>query len=247
MKKFLALILIGFGLTTNLVFGAIAFDAATNSGFTSGTTHTFAHTNGSGANRILFVCAVQNDQTKQVTGITYAGAAMTFVASTTDSAVGGRLIYLFQKVAPATGANNVVITANGSTAIGGIASSYTGVDQSSPIDVSTTQKVSASPVTTSVTTTVNNDWAILCSAMNATVQFAASTNSTARANNTTFLDNDIFDNNTAISTGAYSMTITNASVNGTSPAITIMAAFKPVQTTNNAKASLGFFRKFNKK
>lgn len=217
---------------------AIALDNTSNSGFTSGTSHTFSHTINSATNNLILAGAVQNDQARTVSGITYNGGAMNFVATKSDAKAGGRLIYLYQLAGVATGAHNIVITADGTTAIGGIGLSYTGIDQTTPVEVSSTAIFTATPCQSSLTTITANDWAILLTAMNATVQFTAGANSTARTNNTTFLDTDFFDNNADIvSPGVYGMEVNNATVSAVSPAITVMAALKP----SGAVASASYF------
>lgn len=205
---------------------AIAYDTSTNGNFVSGTTRTFSHTC-TGSDLILFVEAVINTSTDLITGVTYNGVSMTRIQTVSPNA--NRRLYLYYLIAPATGANNVVITASSSTAIGGNAASYTGVAQSGTIiDVSTTATDTSSPVDTTVTTTIDDCWTILCTTTDSTTAFTASTNSTLRTSNTTYVDVRIFDNNGAINpAGSYTMTVTNTNVNGSSPASTIMAAFAP--------------------
>lgn len=205
---------------------AIAFDASTDGNFTSGTSRTFSHTC-TGSDRILFVQAIINTSSDLVTGVTYNGVSMTQVTTTSPNA--NRRIYLYYLVGPNTGANNVVITTSASTAIGGNAASYTGVAQSGTIiDVSTTATDTSSPIDTTLTTTVDNCWAILLTTTDTTTAFTASTNSTFRRANTTYVDARIFDSNGAVTpAGSFTMTVTNTNVNGTSPAGTIMAAFAP--------------------
>jgi hypothetical protein len=206
---------------------AIAFDASTDGNFTSGTSRTFSHTC-TGSDRILFVQAIINTNSDIVTGVTYNGVSMTQVATVSPNA--NRRIYLYYLIGPNTGANNVVITTSVSAAIGGNAASYTGVAQSGTIiDVSTTATDTSSPVDTTLTTTVDNCWAILLTTTDSTTAFTASTNSTFRRANTTYVDGRIFDSNAAVTpAGSFTMTVTNTNVNGTSPAGTIMAAFAPV-------------------
>jgi hypothetical protein len=203
---------------------AIAFDASTNGNFVSGTTRTFSHTC-TGSDRILFVEAVINEATDKITGVTYSGVSMTRIATVNPTA--NRRLYLYYLIAPATGANNVVITASSSTAIGGNAASYTGVAQSGTIiDVSTTATDTTSPIATSLTTTIDNTWTILCTTQDTTTVFSASTGSTFRVQNTTYADVSIFDSNGAITpAGSTTMTVTNGTM---TTAGTIMAAFAPV-------------------
>lgn len=206
---------------------SIAFGSSSTSSFTSGTSHTFSHST-SGSNRILFVIACTNVGSDVVTGVTYAGVSMSFVVKRVDSS-NNRYLYIYQLVAPATGSNNVVISTSSSVAITGVASSYTGASQTSPIDASTSGSFTSSPETTTLTTTTNNCWAILASADASSVACSASTNSTYRTASTGFPDVVLFDSNSAITpAGSFSMTITGGSPSVSFPVITVMAAFKPV-------------------
>ncbi len=137
----------------------IAYDASATSS-TTGTSLTFAHTC-SGANRILFVAVTTNtaDNVDYITGVTYNGVAMTQVDSFRSQGLGGHELYML--VNPASGANNVVVSASGSVAIYAAASSYTGALQTG--QPNTNNGNASDPATTStvsVTTTVDNCWLI---------------------------------------------------------------------------------------
>lgn len=109
---------------------------------------TFAFESGSGSNRLILVGIYQADGTSDlVSGVTYAGVAMTRIATTTSSSV---RIYLYYLVAPATGSNNVVVSTS-SVNSAFLAVSYAGVHQSAPIHYSTT--ASSSTLTGSVSIT----------------------------------------------------------------------------------------------
>lgn len=219
---------------------AIAYDTFTNGSFTSGTSRTFAHTC-TGSDRILFVETVINTSTDLVTGVTYNGVSMTRIQTVSPTA--NRRLYLYYLIAPATGSNNVVISASSSTFIGGNASSYTGVAQSGTIiDVSTTVTDTSSPIDTTLTTTVDNCWTILCGTMDGTVAFTASTGSTLRGGNGLYSDVQIFDSNgPKTPAGSTTMTVTNASVSGSVPAGMIMAAFAPAVAPVSGGGILAYF------
>jgi hypothetical protein len=108
---------------------AVAFDAASSSN-TGGSSLTFSHTC-SGSDRLLIV-GVSVDSGHTVSGVTYAGAAMTQIGTAT---AGNVRAYLFSKVAPATGANNVVVSlaGGGSSETSAGAISFTGVSQANPL------------------------------------------------------------------------------------------------------------------
>ena len=86
-----------------------------------------------GSDRLLLVTVMLEVNSRSVSGITYNGVALTKLGDVTFSPgpdMRGEIWYL---VAPATGANNVVISIAGGTATfsGGI-HSFTGVDQTTP-------------------------------------------------------------------------------------------------------------------
>jgi hypothetical protein len=132
------------------------FDAATVDEDTNATTITQAHTCSTKPNRLLLVVAHSNDTASHThNGVTYDGVAMTQVGSTITGA--NRQISLWKLVAPATGANNVVVTfsiAIDETAVHII--SYYGVDQTTPVGavVATSLTGTQSDLDVNVTTIV---------------------------------------------------------------------------------------------
>lgn len=120
---------------------AIALDAATSSSSTASSTLTFSHTV-AGSDRVLMVgvswqTGAVNNAT--VTGVTYNGVAMTLVDEQAPPDPFNQTLgaSLWRLVAPATGTHNVVITiSNTSDVILGGATSWTGVDQTTPLGTS---------------------------------------------------------------------------------------------------------------
>lgn len=110
---------------------AIAFDATTtgNKG-SAGSSLTYSHTC-TGSNLVLLVGV--ESRNNDVTGVTYATVAMTQIGSAQVSADGLTTNTVWQLAAPATGANNVVVSITGTNHIASVASSYTGVDQTTPV------------------------------------------------------------------------------------------------------------------
>lgn len=139
---------------------AIAFDASAVSTQTATTSLTFSHTC-SGASRVLLVgLTVEDGDT--VTGVTYNGIAMTQLRKQARGD-GSNFIYVYGLIAPATSANNVVISSSVSTTIKAISLSYTGVKQSGLPDASASQAVnnsSTASTTANITTVANNSWAV---------------------------------------------------------------------------------------
>lgn len=146
-----------------------ATDGGNNAG--SGTTRTYSVTVSSGSNRILLVGVVGDvlAGADDVTGVTYAGVSMTFINKTDD---GNRRQYLYYLLNPTSGANNVVVTASTSHWLMSGAIEYTGVQG---IDVTATNKATgASSITSTVTTTTNNNWNVIFSQNQGSVQNAGS-------------------------------------------------------------------------
>jgi len=137
---------------------AIAFDAASHSRATGAAALTFAHTC-SGTFRGLFVGVIGDTTSDLVTGVTYNGVAMTQVNKV--KATGGRWNYLYYLAGPATGANNVVISASTSMYIEGNAASYTGVLQTGQPEANATgSNASAATLGVAVTTLTDNAWVV---------------------------------------------------------------------------------------
>ena len=128
--KFLSVTLLIL-LLAGRAFAVVARDAVTSGTKTAtGTTLTVSHTVTTGSNLAIVVLCNINSATVTLTA-TYAGAAMTAVR---DDASGSSSIrnYIFRKLAPATGANDWVVTQSAGTAMTCWAISFTGVHQTTP-------------------------------------------------------------------------------------------------------------------
>lgn len=124
-------------LITTTSWGAVAFDAVSNSTCIDCSSLTFSHTTSTGSNRAIAVgaCATGPSGTTQpaVTSVTYAGVSLTS-KRTEGTTYHCDLWSLPDGTQPATGANNVVITLAGTTTglnnrLRGAAVTFTGVDQ----------------------------------------------------------------------------------------------------------------------
>jgi hypothetical protein len=141
---------------------AIALDATSSSANQTGSSVTFSHTC-TGSNRILIVGVAIADNSDTVTGVTYNSVALTSIASA-DNFNGSRNVTLWYLIAPATGANNIVVTLSGTPAaffsVG--AASYTGVKQSGQPDAFGSYSGTSSTVdyTKSITTVADNCWLV---------------------------------------------------------------------------------------
>lgn len=116
------------------------------------TSLTFAYDTGSDPDRVLLVVANFDGAAPT---ITYAGDSMT--ANTNAGANGGNLI-IFEKVDPASGSNNIVVTGGaGSTWLHVVAVSYDGADDAKSLSNATDTDAD---ITGTVTTTADNSYVL---------------------------------------------------------------------------------------
>lgn len=158
----------------------------------------------SGSDRQLRVGALTTAGT--ITGVTYNGVSTTQIGTTAADA--GVTIYTFGLIAPATGANNVVISCSTSATLVSHAASWTGAHQTTLTDATNTQTGSGN-FTHSVTTSADNCWTVLY-CRNGITNMAAGTATTARSSAD---DNMWFDSNAA-KTPAGSVTLAVNGVTG---------------------------------
>lgn len=134
---------------------AIAFDAASSGQSESGSSLTFSHTC-TGSNLLLLVGVASNSTNgTDVSGVTYNGVAMTLIGT---KASADNETYLFRLVAPAAGANNVVVSFTEDRIIRAGAVSVTGVNQATPIGATGNASGSGTDITVDVTTDTANSW-----------------------------------------------------------------------------------------
>lgn len=169
---------------------ALAFDAASGIGTATATSITLAHTT-TGANRYLvsFVSAGSDI----VTGVTYDSVAMTQAKKQTHTAT-GRMLYAYVLHNPNTGGSlNIVASASGSTDLRITGASYTGAQQTTPVDASASAYNADDPFNLSITTIADNCWLIATHEGDA-ANPTALVNATAR-NGTGFADTAVVDSN----------------------------------------------------
>lgn len=211
----------------NLSYGSIAFDALSGPASITSTTLTFAHTT-TGSDRILFVQGHDRvGATSQVTGVTYDGVPMIKGAQVQNT--GDRWITMWWVIAPATGTNDIVVTASVSQPLAFSGISYTGVDQNNPIDGNDSSiVVSTDIISTDITTTTDNDWALMFGKDNAGSRtYTSSTGDTFRFN-TQGSGQVLLDTGAAITpAGLNTMTIDAGASAGAIAAISM--AFREVQ------------------
>ena len=128
---------------------AITQDAVSSASTTAAASLTFAHTVSSGSDRLLLVEVVINKSGTTVSSVTYGGAALTKVGSAVNAMMDTELWYL---TAPTAGTANVVVTASGGNpGITAGATSFLGVDQTTPLGTAVTANGKKNPPSPSVT------------------------------------------------------------------------------------------------
>lgn len=181
---------------------ALAFDVNSGSSTGAGTSLTWSHTT-TGSNLVLVVGILTADNnTDFITGVTYNSVALTRINTAITN--NNRRNYLYILGNASSGANNIVISASGSTSIYASACSYTG-GASSPLDANNTGTTSGTSLTTSLTTVADNCW--LVGFVYAELTVSAGANTTMRGG--PFNNTQMFDSNGAKTPpGSYSL-ITN--------------------------------------
>ena len=164
--------------------------------------------------------------TYSITGITYNAVSMTLVNSARAPA--NRKFGQWFLLGPATGSNNVVVTAS----IAGIlacSGSYNNVKQTGQPDASTTDTSSlTTSIETSITTVADNCWAIhTCHAATSGQAPTAGAGAFVRSN--VLSDADLFDSNSDITpAGSYSMTVQTVA---NSNWAVVIGSYAPAQAT----------------
>lgn len=182
---------------------AIALDTSTKSGSAGATSLTWAHTC-TGSNLVLIVVAAESNGT--VPTATYNAVSMTSIGGTTQD---GGVMRTFYLIAPATGANNVVVTWSTGGAKAAAAASYTGCDQVSQPDSSNTGTSINNALTVSTTVVVSNSWLVGGFAVTSPQTFSAGASTTLRQNQS----NDpataaLMDSNGTVDSGSRSLAVT---------------------------------------
>ncbi len=207
---------------------AIAYDnssQATSGGGASSLT--YSHTVGTGDDRILFVYTVNHHTLGSITGVTYGGVAMTLIVS--DDATANHGQEMWYLVAPATGANNVVVSkSDGSGWIDSTAASYEGASQTGVPDAYVVpSEATTTSYARSLTTVADNTWITwgMCAFSGATLT-AGSNTIVRKQQQAGYFSGMAYCDTNADQTpaGSKTMTVTSTSQGFCS----IMASFAPV-------------------
>jgi hypothetical protein len=183
---------------------------------------------GSGSNRLLVMSMITVEDT--IDAVDFNATPMTFLAKVRSPS--DLYVQIWYQVAPAVG-NHVVYARNvgGATQTACImgAVSYTGVDQTDPIDVSgTNTAASVTSITSSVTTVTDNVWTIIAARNNGGPQSPGTGSTNIGLEQDTY-GYTMYDSNGALTPpGSKSMQITfPGTVTATG---TVMAAICPATT-----------------
>jgi len=125
---------------------------------TTGGAYTRSYTVTSSSDRSLKVGFFADQNTDSVTGVTYAGSAMTLIDKT--FVPGERYSYLYVQLAPATGANNVVISVSPNCAVQAFAADYAGVSQTGMPDAFGNNQTTATSISKAITVVASNCWIV---------------------------------------------------------------------------------------
>ena len=174
---------------------AITYDTTSTAiNATDPTSLTWSHTTTTASNRILIVGTSTESDTgghtaQTVSGITYNGVALTKVRSDYITDNGTELWYL---VAPATGANNIVVTMTAVVdGLFGAGFTFSGVDQANPIDANAGTTTTGTSISQALTTVATDAMIVnIVHHYNSAVVLTADANQTERFNTPTTGDND---------------------------------------------------------
>lgn len=206
---------------------AIALDASSGSFGVGVTSLTWAHTC-TGSNLLLLVGFLTNNDTDIITGVTYNGVAMTKIQQLLTS-TNSYHSYVWGLLAPATSANNIVISASGSSLIYAGAVSYTGVSQSAlPTDIVTSRAEITTSWGLTITPSVGDSWVFFHGRLSDPVSTAPDTSRNVQETLNLVADSD------AAVTGAYTIngTCTDSANNSQiavafAPAVAVTTNFFP--------------------
>lgn len=212
---------------------AIALDA-TSTANTTGTSSTWAHTC-SGNNRILFVGVGTDFSGDVITGVTYNGVAMTEITRQATIGTNNYFAYLYYLINPASGANNIVVSASGSYNLRTDAVSYTGALQSGQPDAFNKATSNTTDQAVSVTVVAINSWIVAFGQSKGAIP-AVGTGLTSRA--TEGINCRIGDSNAPLSVGVNTVHFTRASADDIG---VIAASFSPAPEVSSVSNSYSYF------
>lgn len=224
----------GNGITTfnlpNLYWnnsGIIVRDANSQGASSGALTTTVAHTC-NGANRILLV-GINCQDGDNVTGVTYAGIAMTQLKK---QAQGGQEAYVYGLLNPITGTNNIIATRSTNTnSLDVCGASYKNVSQINFPDASgSNSSASTTSLATTLTTIRDRCWTFLVASNGGAGTITAGSGSSLVTQTSNGGTLSVFDSNSPITpAGSAAMTVTQSA----HVLQTAMISFAPVVVATN--------------
>jgi len=197
-----------------------AADGGNNGGSTTSLTYSYAV--GSNSNRLLLVNLIGDVSADDISSVKYAGASMTLV--TKVQTPGDRWHYLYYLLAPASGTNNVVITAGSSHYLISEATSWYNIAQTGQPLANATNTAAGGVVsmTTSLPASSNN--VIVAESMWAPIGILPANGSSELIADSVFQSLGMFTNVASPVTPAFPVSITNT-WNGQASASSVIASF----------------------
>lgn len=212
----------------------IAFDAYASGGViaTPTLTKTYSLTT-SGSNRYLVVTVMNNGGGDIVTGITYAGTAMTRAIAKPWPVNDANYTYLYYLFAPASGANDIVVTVSANpTQFSTNAASYTGAAQSGTPDTGFLSENASGDRYVSVTVSTANSWLVLGAHVSADAgPTDVVLNGVKRHTGVVDTNPNFFDSNAAVGSGAQTIGL---NWSATDRHIMVALAFAPAADTGGS-------------
>ena len=181
----------------------------------------------SGSDTIGFCVAYGGDTADVVTGITWGGSAMTFIAKILTN--NNHYSYLYYILNPSSGATVEITYSGGSHFMSGGTIYYTGAQQSGQPDANTTTETPNTALTSTLTTIADNCWLVSVIACDSGIAATAGTGTIIRTG--TGISWDIFDSNGARSIGSNSIIATLPIEGGNA----VTASFAPATSLANLK------------
>lgn len=127
-------------------------DAVSNASNASASSLTWSHTVTNAQSNLILLVAVSVGSSATCSAVTYNSVALTQLTSKTQ---GTQTVYLFYKLAPSTGANNIVATLSGAAPVIGLAASYYSVAQTSTFGTAASSSGTSGSSSNTVATTAN--------------------------------------------------------------------------------------------
>lgn len=191
----------------------IAFDNSYDPGSNGGSGNiSTAYTGASLSDGLLVACIAGDTTTDSVTAVSYNAVAMTQGQKFQNPQAGGRWIYLYYLLNPASGSHTFAVTQSGGGFLIPVLGEYSGVKQSGQPDATATNSSILGSFSTNITIANTNAWAIACAQTGTPGSFTSGTGGTFRLKDATFGNIALYDSNAGASAGVYSFGV-NMSAN----------------------------------